>query len=184
MIILVTGGTRSGKSRYGEKILESLDSILYLATATITDEEMERRVEHHQKRRGDRYVTVEGYKNMDISIEKSVCEHSILDCVGTTITNWMFDISSDLDCITQDEVEAIERELLAYFQRILQSMKKKPGKQVIVTNEVGMALISEYRLGRVFTDILGRVNQFIAQEADKVVFMVSGIPMIIKETED
>ncbi len=179
MIILITGGTRSGKSSYGEERLNMEEDILYLATATITDDEMKRRVEHHQKRRGEKYQTLEGYKDMDKSIQMSSCHHTILDCVGTTITNILFERCSDLDHINQEEAERIEKEILDYFQKIIESMKTKLGKQVIITNEVGMSLVSEYRLGRVFTDILGRVNQYIARQADEVVLMVSGIPVNI-----
>jgi adenosylcobinamide kinase/adenosylcobinamide-phosphate guanylyltransferase len=179
MIILITGGTRSGKSSYGEGRLNMEEDILYLATATITDEEMKHRVEHHQKRRGNRYQTVEGYKNMDKFIQMSSCHHTILDCVGTTITNILFERCSDLEHINQDEAETIEKEILQYFENIITSMKEKAGKQVIITNEVGMSLVSEYRMGRVFTDILGRVNQYIARQAEEVVLMVSGIPVNI-----
>lgn len=181
MIILITGGTRSGKSSYGEQLLGDEENILYLATATITDEEMARRVAHHKKRRGSRYITVEGYKRMDQSIRETSCEQTMLDCVGTTITNWMFDGSDDLDHMTHQEAEALEKEILMYFQKIIEAMKGKNGRQVIVSNEVGMSLISEYRLGRVFTDILGRVNQYLASQADEVILMVSGIPMVIKK---
>lgn len=181
MITFITGGTRSGKSSYGEQLLESEKKVLYLATAKITDDEMARRVEHHKNRRGQRYTTVEGYRQMDASIEAAECDSSILDCVGTTITNWMFDQYSDWDNITEEQVEAMEKELLLYFKEIIKAMKKKSGRQVIISNEVGMALVSEYRLGRVFTDVLGRVNQFLASQADEVILMVSGIPMYIRK---
>ena len=181
MIILITGGTRSGKSGYGEQLLKDEDKILYLATAMVTDEEMERRVEHHRKRRGERYITIEGHKNIPTSIKNSSYSHSLFDCVGTTVTNLLFDACKDFEQMTQDKAEEIESDILQYFKEIIVAMRAKQGKQIIISNEVGMSLISEYRLGRIFTDILGRVNQYLASQSDEVILMVSGIPVNISQ---
>lgn len=181
-ITLVSGGMRSGKSTYAENALQEESSILYIATSMITDEEMEERVRKHKERRGARYKTHEGHNDLEQVVEQALEDAILLECMGTLITNRMFDILGNraIEALSRDEIQSIENTIVEEVIRILEQMSKSGKSNIIITNEVGLTLISEYKLSRVFTDILGRVNQLIASKADEVYFIVSGIPMKIK----
>ncbi len=178
MIVLVTGGMRSGKSSYVENRLMDADAILYIATGFITDDEMKERVRSHQKRRGERYHTHEGHKNLGQVIGKAKEKVVMLECMGTMVTNLIFDYCPDIERATTKDIKKLERSIMDNIEDIISNAKDKD--LYLVTNEVGMGLVSEYKLGRVFTDILGRVNQKIAKEASEVIMMVSGYPLIVK----
>ncbi len=178
MIHLVTGGMRSGKSSYVEEQLKSCTKILYIATSMITDDEMKERVRIHKSRRGERYRTFEGHNKLHKVISEAIEENIMLECVGTLITNMIFDRYSDVEELTIEQTNKLEEEILIEINKIIDVSINK--NIYIITNEVGMGLISEYKLSRVFTDIIGRVNQTIARKSDKVTLMVSGIPMLIK----
>lgn len=182
-IIMITGGMRSGKSSYAEALLDNETSILYIATSTITDADMEERVRLHQARRGDKYKTFEGFKGIEEEIReaaKKKIKATLFECVGTFVTNLIFDKYMDIDDLSVEEINQLEGTILDELKNIIRQMKTTDMTHVIITNEVGLALISEYRLGRVFTDILGRANQLIAKEADQVYMIVSGYPITIK----
>lgn len=181
-ITLVSGGMRSGKSTFAEKALKDEQSILYIATSMITDEEMKERVRLHQLRRGKRYRTHEGHHNLNILIKEATESSTLLECMGTFITNRMFDTLGNqaIEALSKDEIKELEESIVNEVIDILEEMKKSQKNNIIITNEVGLTLISEYKLSRVFTDILGRVNQLIASKADHVIFVVSGIPITIK----
>jgi len=181
-ITLVSGGMRSGKSTFAENALKEEDSILYIATSMITDEEMEERVRIHKSRRGSKYTTHEGHNNLNEVIKKATQSATLLECIGTFITNRMFDIlgKKDIEDLSKEEIRDIEETIVIEVKSILEEMSKSTKINIIITNEVGLTLISEYKLSRVFTDILGRVNQLIASRADDVYFVISGLPMKIK----
>lgn len=181
-ITLVSGGMRSGKSTFAENALQDEKSILYIATSMITDDEMEERVRIHQSRRGSRYRTYEGHSDLHEVIEESDESASLLECMGTLITNRMFDILGNkaIEGVSREEIKVIEETIVSEVTVLLEGMKSSNKNNMIITNEVGLTLISEYKLSRVFTDILGRVNQLIASHADEVFFVVSGIPLKIK----
>ncbi len=179
-IVMVTGGTRSGKSSFAEGLLKDENSILYIATGKITDDEMAERVRHHQERRGERYRTYEGYEAIPDAIRESAETATMLECIGTMVTNMMFDEDRDLDRISIEDVKQMEERIVSAVSDIIGEMKKTNQLHMVITNEVGFALISEYKLGRIFTDILGRVNQFIARHADEVYLVVSGLPVKVK----
>lgn len=181
-ITLVSGGMRSGKSTYAEKALIEEPSILYIATSMITDEEMEERVRKHKERRGARYKTHEGHNDLDQVVAQATEGAILLECMGTFITNRMFDILGNkaIEAFSREEIQDIENGIVEEVTSILEEMSKSNKNNMIITNEVGLTLISEYKLSRVFTDILGRVNQLIASKADEVYFVVSGIPLQIK----
>lgn len=181
-ITLVTGGMRSGKSTYAEKSLENNKSVLYIATSIITDREMEERVRIHQDRRGYKYRTVEGHKEIKEKIKTSLEEATLFECIGTFVTNWMFDIlkGREIESLDTEEITQMENKIIDEIEQIIEEMRQTTKDHVIITNEVGLALISEYKLGRVFTDILGRVNQNIASHADAVYMIISGLSLKVK----
>ncbi len=166
-IILVTGGQRSGKSSYSERLaLSKSPNPIYMATARVWDEEFRIRIERHKKGRGDRWVNIEE--------EKYLSKHNmsgkvvVIDCVTLWSTNFFYDLESDV----QLSLEALKSEF--------EKFTVNDGVYIFVTNEIGLGGVSDNMIQRKFTDLLGWFNQYIASRADTVIFMVSGIPIKIK----
>ena len=166
-VVLITGGSRSGKSSYAEKLaLELSENPVYLATARIWDEEFRERVRRHQARRGPQWTNLEE--------EKYLSRHSlagrviVVDCLTLWCTNFFFDLESDVD----RALEAAKAE----FDRFT----AQDATFLFVTNEIGMGGTSDNEIQRKFTDLQGWMNQYAAACADKVILMVSGIPVKIK----
>lgn len=184
-IILCTGGARSGKSTLAEKLaLETGgEDVLYVATAAVCDEEMEERVRKHRERRPKGWETQERFCRFAAMREHpdyKLCRTILLDCLGFMLNNLMFKMILDWDSISERDVRGVEECMLAELYT-LTSMARQDGKNLIlVTNEVGMGLVPADRSSRYYRDILGRANQAAASEANKVYFMVSGIPMLVK----
>jgi len=179
-IIMITGGMRSGKSTFAEKLLSDETSILYIATSKITDDEMKERVRIHQQRRGSKYETYEGHVDIATQVLNTSNKSTLLECVGTLVTNMMFDEFMEFDELSVQDINKLELKIVNEIETIIDSMKEKEGTHIIITNEVGLSLISEYKLGRIFTDIIGRVNQKIANRADQVYMIISGIELLVK----
>lgn len=166
-IILITGGARSGKSSYAEKLALSLSpNPVYLATARIWDEEFRKRVIHHQSRRGPEWTNIEEEKELS---RHSLPERTVLiDCITLWCTNFFFDLNADIE----NALEAAKDE----FNRFT----AQDATFIFVTNEIGMGGTSENEIQRKFTDMQGWMNQYIAAQADEVILMVAGIPVKIK----
>ena len=179
-ITLITGGSRSGKSTFAEKILEKEDDVLYIATAVVTDSEMEKRIEKHKLRRNQKWETYEGFTKLDQAIKKSSRKYIMLECIGTMVTNIIFEKNYDFDNITSDDIEKLEKDIIKEVDNIISSVKHSDKHILIVTNEVGYSVVSEYKLSRIFVDILGRVNQFIARVSDEVYMVACGLPIKLK----
>lgn len=179
-IILITGGTRSGKSSFGEKLLKESDDVLYVATSKIFDSEMAERVRLHKERRNPKWQTYEGYKDINKIIESTEKSKIMLECVGTMVTNLMFDTYEDFEGVTKEEVKVMESEILKEFTQVIEASKRYNKELILITNEVGLGLVSEYKLGRIFTDILGRTNQMLGELSDEVYITACGIPLKLK----
>jgi adenosylcobinamide kinase / adenosylcobinamide-phosphate guanylyltransferase len=179
-ITLVTGGSRSGKSSFAEKMLSKYDDVLYVATAIPTDKDMEERIKIHKQRRNSKWETYEGYRKIGDVIKNKNHKYVLLECIGTLITDILFEGEKDFDKITKNEINALEEDVLNEIKNIILSAHDCGINLVIITNEVGMSVVSEYRLGRIFSDILGRVNQFIADNSDEVYISFCGIPLKLK----
>lgn len=182
-IIYITGGAKSGKSKFAEKLAFKKEKRVYLATSVPFDPEMKKRVEKHKKQRGENWITIEAYKNLDEVLKKTEenTEVILLDCLTNMISNIMFEIhSGDWDSIPDNITEKIERTVFSEVSKILDFNKSYNGDIIIVSNEVGMGLVPENPLGRYFRDIAGSMNQIIAGEADEAYLVVSGIPVKIK----
>lgn len=184
-IILMTGGARSGKSLYGERFAKELggDQVLYIATAAICDEEMEERVKKHRAQRPAEWVTLEQFWEFDKLMEQQEfqdAEAVLIDCLGFMLNNIMYYCGIDWDRCAVEDMQRVEERMLAEVRSLI-AVCREHGKSLIgVTNEVGMGLVPAERSNRYYRDILGRANRCYAELADKVVFMVSGIPMQIK----
>lgn len=165
--VLVLGGARSGKSAYAEQLVcdSGLDAV-YVATATPGDAEMAERIADHRRRRGDRWHTVEAPDRLEETLQREAGEGRavLVDCLTLWLTNIM---------LAGADTGARSR-LLAGTARGL------PGLRVFVSNEVGLGLVPETGLGRRFRDAQGRLNQTMAEAADRVVFMAAGLPLMLK----
>lgn len=166
-IILVTGGQRSGKSGYAQRLaLQLTDSPVYLATSRVWDEEYRARIERHQRDRGPQWTNIEEEKLL--SRHKLSDRVIVIDCLTLWATNFFFDNDSN--------VKQSLQELKDEFDRFTQ----QEAIFIFVTNELGMGGVSENAIQRHFTDMQGWMNQYVAAKADEVVFMVSGIAMKVK----
>lgn len=166
-IILITGGSRSGKSTYAEKLALSLsDNPVYVATARIWDAEFRERVRKHQARRGPQWTNIE--ENKYLSRHDVSGRVVLVDCLTLWCTNFFFDLGSDVDKALSGAKAEFDR------------FTSGDATFIFVTNEIGMGGTSENEIQRKFTDLQGWMNQYIAACADEVILMVSGIPVKIK----
>ena len=166
-IILITGGQRSGKSTKAEQMaLDMSASPVYMATAHVWDEEFRQRVVRHQQRRGPQWTNIE--EEMQLSHHDLTGRVVVIDCVTLWLTNWISTDNADVDAI----LTAAKKELDKFTAR--------DATYIFVTNEIGLGGVSTNQLQRRFTDLQGWMNQYIAQRADEVILMVSGIPVKIK----
>ena len=166
-VTLVTGGQRSGKSSYAQKLALTLSpNPIYVATSAVWDEEHRQRIERHKADRGAEWTNIEELKELqNINVEGHVV---VIDCVTLWSTNFFTDFEGD----TQQSLEAI----ISRFDQLVQ----QDAHFIFVTNEIGLGGISANDLQRRFTDLIGWVNQYIASKSDEVILMVSSIPMKIK----
>lgn len=166
-IHLITGGERSGKSVYAERlVLAHQVRPVYLATARVWDEEFRERIRRHQERRSAIWEEIEE--------EKQPSRHALsgrvvmLDCLTLWATNIFFDNGGDVD------------RSLAELKGEIDLLRAMDTKLYIVTNEIGMGGVSMDATQRKFTSLQGWINQYVAEHADRVTLMVSGIPINIK----
>lgn len=165
-IILITGGQRSGKSQYAERLALSLSPHpVYVATAHVWDEEFRQRVAKHQVRRGDEWDNIEEEKYL--SRHDLTGRVAVIDCITLWCTNFFFELQ---------DVEKALAALKDEFNRFT----AQDATFIFVTNEIGSGGVSDNAVQRQFTDLQGWMNQYVAQHADEVILMVSGIPMKIK----
>ena len=166
-VILITGGARSGKSRYAEELALSLSkNPVYVATAHVWDEEFAKRVKRHQERRGPEWTNIEEEKQL--SRHDLTGRVAVIDCITLWCTNYFFDLQ---------DVDAVLEALKAEFDKFT----AKDATYIFVTNEIGMGGVSDNAVQRKFTDLQGWMNQYVASKADEVILMVSGIAVKVKE---
>jgi len=168
-ITLVTGGCRSGKSRYALEKASTSAHPVFVATAVAFDEEMKARIARHQRDRGQAFATIEAPYDLPGALRDLPpdTDTALVDC----LTVWMGNLLCRPDTTDASPPEA--EELLAV-------LRDPPCDIILVTNEVGMGIVPENALARRFRDETGFLNQSIAALADTVVFVVSGIPTVIK----
>lgn len=179
-VILVTGGSRSGKSTYGEALFKGTDDVLYIATAIITDEEMRERVRLHQESRNQRWATVERYKDLGAVVLENPEKNIFLDCVTVMVTNLMFDGNQDVEQMSHEEIAILEADIIREFKLLIQKVRDQDKNIVLITNEVGYGIVPEYKLSRIFRDMAGRVNQKLAGWSDEVYLVACGLPVKLK----
>ena len=166
-IHLITGGERSGKSTYAEsEALRLNPHPVYLATARIWDEEFRQRILRHQERRGPEWTNIE--EDVHLSQHDLSGRVVLVDCITLWATNYFFDMKEDID----SALTALKQE----FDTLVQ----QDATFIFVTNELGMGGVSESRTQRLFTQLQGWMNQYVAARADRVTLMVSGLPLSVK----
>jgi adenosylcobinamide kinase / adenosylcobinamide-phosphate guanylyltransferase len=163
-LTLVLGGARSGKSRYAERLISAYPAPwTYIATAQAFDDEMRVRIGEHQARRNRDWRTIEAPLDLPATIARA--EGAILvDCLTLWLSNLMLGGHA----------------LKPAYSKLVEALAAASGPLVLVSNEVGLSIVPENALARSFRDEQGRLNQLIAAPADHVVFMVAGLPMVVK----
>ena len=183
-ITYVTGGARSGKSTFAEKYtLDKNIPKVYIATAIAFDNEMKIRVAKHREQRGEKWLTIEGYKNLKEQMVEKIGDEKIilLDCLTNMVSNLMImEKEYDWDNINKEELETLEESIKAEVVEVLDYAEENEIELVIVSNELGMGLVPPYALGRHFRDVAGRMNQLVAARAKNAYLIVSGISMKLK----
>ena len=176
-LIFITGGARSGKSNFAEEIAISKGkSVAYLATGQPLDKEMARRIKKHKSKRLIDWETYEEPIEIRelvnrLGLEKEVI---LIDCLTLLTSNFLLKKENKVVDSQWEE------EILLEIKKLAEISYKVTAQVIIVSNEVGMGLVPDNFLGRVYRDILGRANSIIANKADEVFMMVSGIPLKIK----
>lgn len=167
MNYLITGGVRSGKSRYAQNLaIELSPNPVYLATARQWDKDFSERIERHKRDRDSKWLNVEVEKYIStINLQNRVI---VVDCITLWLTNFFTDYQYSADL----SLEEAKLEMGKFL--------KLSNSFIFISNEIGMGGHAETEMGRKFADLQGWFNQFLAQQVDQVILMVSGIPLIIK----
>ena len=167
-LTLVIGGARSGKSRYAERLSESEPARwIYLATAEARDGEMERRIAEHRARRDRSWETIEAPHDLAGALGVLPPRSAVLiDCLTLWLSNRLL-----ADAEIDRAIEGLERALASH-----------DGAVVMVSNDVGSGIVPDNAVARRFRDLQGVLNQRIAAKASRVVLMVAGLPLVVKET--
>ena len=183
--ILILGGARSGKSRFAQQIAENQGGkVLFVATGQALDDEMVLRIKEHKRKRPQNWRTLEIAIRVGQELEQQLADADIvlLDCLTLLVSNIILDTMKVLKVGSAEGTDfaEAERRVTSELEGLNICINKHNGIFIIVSNEVGLGLVPDNRLGRVYRDSLGRANQFLAQYADEVYFMTSGIPVKIK----
>lgn len=167
MVIYISGGVRSGKTRYAAELaLDLSKKPIYVATAKIWDEDFAQRVQRHQADRGPEWSLIEQQRDLHLlDLEDQV---AVIDCVTLWLTNLWMDNEQDPGLT------------LTAFRREMDLLMQKNAVLVIISNEIGMGVHPETEVGRKFADLQGWANQYVAKNAGKAIFMISGLPLLLK----
>ncbi len=178
---LIIGGARSGKSRFAlELALKLGKTVLFVATGAAGDEEMQHRIEEHQKTRPADWSTLEITTHVGRQIEQKIgrAQVVIVDCITLLVSNIFNQYSNQAS--EQIDAPLIEEKVTNEVNELVECINQVDASFIMVTNEVGMGLVPTNRVGRLYRDLLGKINQLLAQQADEVYLMVAGIPVRIK----
>lgn len=165
--LLILGGARSGKSRYGQARIEAIPGALaYIATAQAFDEEMAERIAHHRADRGPRWRTIEAPMDLPgaIGAAQQGADAILVDCLTLWVSNLML----------------AERDCDAAGEALCAALAACPVPVALIANEVGLGIVPDNALARRFRDAAGWLHQRIAQVADEVVFVAAGLPLSLK----
>lgn len=176
-MILLLGGARAGKSTYAMRLVQdderaSGDDICFIATAQGLDEDMTKRIARHRAERPTHWRTIEEPYQIDEALRMAAeSEVVVVDCLTLFVSNWLMRYEDEHEC--EQFVRRITRDFLAIARTRRQTI-------ICVSNEVGLGVVPDTNLGRVFRDLLGRVNQEFAAAADEVYLIIAGLPLQLK----
>lgn len=188
-LVLILGGARSGKSTFAERMAQvSGRPVAFIATATAGDEEMRERIARHRMERPAHWQTIEEPLDLVAALRRgaSGADVLLLDCMTLWLTNWLFrngDISDDGKLVRSGEL--FHAEVMREIERLVDAVRElTEGKTLlVVSNEVGLGIVPDTPLGRVYRDMLGHINQRIAEAADRVYLLVAGLPIELKHLQ-
>ena len=171
-VTLVLGGARSGKSRYAQQVASCFERVTFIATPRPSDSEMRRKIARHRRERPAAWKTVEVPLNLykTIRSESQKTDVVLVDCLTLYVANVMG---------AEKSSKSDPRKLI---EEVCDAIRASKASVVAVSNEVGSGIVPAYRSGRVYRDFLGQMNQELAQIADRVVLMVAGVPMTVKDS--
>ena len=180
--IFISGGARSGKSSFAQDLADNLsDKVHFVATAEALDTDMKTRIEKHLQDRPSSWRTLEASIRVADRIAENIgdSEVVIIDCLTLLVSNILLGNNRGF---AGDEIDADEAEnrVMAEIWSIIALAKNSRAIFIIVSNEVGLGIVPENRFARIYRDLLGKANQLVAQHADEVYLMISGIPMKVK----
>jgi adenosylcobinamide kinase/adenosylcobinamide-phosphate guanylyltransferase len=165
--ILITGGVKSGKSRFALEMARKLgEKTLFIATARPIDAEIREKIERHKKERGKEFITIEEPIKLAKVLKEATHLTAVIDCITLWLSNLFFELPDD-----QREKE---------IKDFIETAREFKGYIITVSNEVGWGIIPENRLSRLYQEELGMVNQKIASICNEVYLLVSGIPLRLK----
>jgi adenosylcobinamide kinase / adenosylcobinamide-phosphate guanylyltransferase len=171
-LILVLGGARAGKSAFALRLAEERvaeDRLCFIATAQALDDEMTERIARHRAERSTNCNTIEEPYELDEALlHAGKSNVVVIDCLTLFVSNWLLRSEAESEC---------ERTIREIVDRFLAIVKSQTNTVICISNEVGLGVVPENRIGRTFRDLLGRVNQQFAQAADEVYLLVAGLPL-------
>lgn len=186
MAVLVTGGARSGKSRFAEQYAAALGAEgVYIATSQALDEEMKERVRQHRLRReraAFRWRTVEEPFELVRALDAARGRIVLIDCLTLWLSNCMLRLEDepDADAVLQAKIEEMAEAISRFSSGAARADDQAAGVVIAVTNEVGCGVVPAYSLGRRFRDWAGWMNQRIAEVCNEVFLVTAGIPVELK----
>jgi adenosylcobinamide kinase / adenosylcobinamide-phosphate guanylyltransferase len=179
-IILILGGARAGKSEFALRLAAEVEGngqqqVCFIATAEALDDEMRERIARHQSERPPAWITIEEPLRLDSALTRAAdASVVIVDCITLLVSNWLLRAEGPTDDC---------QGLSAAIDAALTFATASNQVLILVSNEVGLGLVPDTPLGRQFRDTLGRVNQRLAQAADRVYLLVAGLPIRVKPSD-
>jgi adenosylcobinamide kinase/adenosylcobinamide-phosphate guanylyltransferase len=176
-LILLLGGARAGKSARAVRLAEERErssgtEVCFVATAQALDEDMSARIARHRTQRPPHWRTIEEPYQLDEALRQTgEAGVVIVDCLTLFVSNWLLRYEDEHQC------ERVVRQITCDFLEMAQSRRQTI---ICVSNEVGLGVVPETRLGRIFRDLLGRVNQDFSEAGDEVYLLVAGLNLQLK----
>ncbi len=176
-LILITGGARSGKSSFAERLARQGERVLFVATAEALDDDMARRIAAHRNSRPPEWDTLEEPCNLAGAVRNKVSDDHpeydtiVVDCLTMWVSNLLLTLEEDANA---------EGKIVGAARDLLEVCEASGGRWIVVTNEVGLGVVPSSSLGRAYRDALGRVNSLVASRADKVYLMAAGLALDLK----